>query len=160
MLGVQKAASLQETTEKEHLYKKTGCYLKTISNCPLQAHKVWISYRAVLNSSITYSLGYTSFTAKDFKSFNKQVMPLLLPCLGYQQNYPRAIVFGTKYHGDIGCTNYSSTQLSCKVLSIIKHVGAVTKVGRKFLIMIRWAQISAGIGTPILEMHTLLPHLK
>eukprot|EP00957_Ditylum_brightwellii_P067205 5100648-Ditylum_brightwellii.AAC.1 len=160
MLGVQKASSLQETMEREHLHKKTGCYLKAISTCPLQAHKVWISYWAVLNSSITYSLGCTSFTAKDFESFHKRIMSLLLPRLGYQRNFPRAIVFGTKYHGGIGCTNYSDTQLGCKVLSIIKHVRAETKVAKKFLIMIRWAQISAGIGTPILETHILLPDLE
>eukprot|EP00957_Ditylum_brightwellii_P181635 13836253-Ditylum_brightwellii.AAC.1 len=160
MLGVRKIASLQETTKKEHLHKKTGCYLKAISTCPLQAHEVWISYRAVLNSSITYSLGCTSFMAKDFKSFHKRIMPLLLPRLSYQQHFPCAIVFGTKYHGGIGCTNYSATQLGCKVLSIIKHVRAETRVGKKFLIMIRWAQISAGIRTPILETHTLLPHLE
>eukprot|EP00957_Ditylum_brightwellii_P013528 1020121-Ditylum_brightwellii.AAC.1 len=87
-------------------------------------------------------------------------MPLLLPCLGYQQNFPCAITFGTKYHGGIGCTNYSATHLSCKVLSIIKHAQAETKVGKKFLIMIRWAQISTGIGTPILETHTPLPHIE
>eukprot|EP00957_Ditylum_brightwellii_P127557 9727244-Ditylum_brightwellii.AAC.1 len=67
-------------------------------------------------------------------------MPLLLPCLGYQRNFPRAIAFGTKYHGGIRCTYYSATQLSCKVLSIIKHVRSETKVGNKFLIMICWSQ--------------------
>eukprot|EP00957_Ditylum_brightwellii_P032643 2474403-Ditylum_brightwellii.AAC.1 len=39
MLGVHKAATLQETTEKNRLHKKLGCFIKAISTYPLKAHE-------------------------------------------------------------------------------------------------------------------------
>eukprot|EP00957_Ditylum_brightwellii_P146275 11137719-Ditylum_brightwellii.AAC.1 len=39
MLGVHKAVMLQEATEKNHLHKKLGRFIKAISACPLKAHE-------------------------------------------------------------------------------------------------------------------------
>eukprot|EP00957_Ditylum_brightwellii_P091173 6941592-Ditylum_brightwellii.AAC.1 len=61
-----------------------------------------------------------------------QILPVLLPRLGYQQNFPRDIAFGTKFARGIGCTHYAAVQLSSKVSGIIKHVRANTKIGKKF----------------------------
>eukprot|EP00957_Ditylum_brightwellii_P029599 2236767-Ditylum_brightwellii.AAC.1 len=114
MLGMRKAATLQETVEKVHLHKKTIRYIKAISACPLKAHEVWISYHTVLNKSITYSLACTLFTPKEMTSLHHQILPILLSWLGYQQNFPRDIAFGTTFAGGIGCTHYAAIQLSSK----------------------------------------------
>eukprot|EP00957_Ditylum_brightwellii_P099558 7583996-Ditylum_brightwellii.AAC.1 len=74
MLGVHKVATLQETTEKNHLHKKLGCFIKAIRACPLKAHIVWLCYITVLISSITYHLACTLFTDKNFSSFHKRLM--------------------------------------------------------------------------------------
>eukprot|EP00957_Ditylum_brightwellii_P205274 15343136-Ditylum_brightwellii.AAC.1 len=65
MLGVRKAATLTEKAELEHLHKKTNRYLKAVTACPLKPHKVWVSYMAILNGSLNYSLMTTSFTEKE-----------------------------------------------------------------------------------------------
>eukprot|EP00957_Ditylum_brightwellii_P080277 6105835-Ditylum_brightwellii.AAC.1 len=72
MLGMQKAAMLQETAEWAFLNKKLGKFIKGISACLLRAHNVWISYTTIMISSITYSLSCALFTQKDFGRFHKR----------------------------------------------------------------------------------------
>eukprot|EP00957_Ditylum_brightwellii_P013998 1055822-Ditylum_brightwellii.AAC.2 len=122
MLGVRKAATPQQHSEKEHLHKKLGRLIKAISACPLKAHKVWISYITILIKSITYSLLCALFAANEFESFHKLLFPILLPLLGYQRNIQREIVVGSKFTGGIGCCHFSTVQFSKKVIGIMKHV--------------------------------------
>eukprot|EP00957_Ditylum_brightwellii_P126704 9657397-Ditylum_brightwellii.AAC.1 len=41
----------------------------------------------------------------------------------------------------------------------MQHIHANTKIGHKFTAMIRWAQLSTGMGVPILQDNHDLPHL-
>eukprot|EP00957_Ditylum_brightwellii_P136756 10428269-Ditylum_brightwellii.AAC.1 len=45
-------------------------------------------------------------------------------------------------------------------MGILKHVRAATKVGHMFMLMLNWAQKSAGVQKPILEDMTNLLHLE
>eukprot|EP00957_Ditylum_brightwellii_P104963 8000113-Ditylum_brightwellii.AAC.1 len=87
-------------------------------------------------------------------------MLVLLPRLGYQRTFPHAIIFGPKFAGGIGCPHFSAVQLSKKASSIIKHVHAGTKIGKKFEVLIQWAQLCAGTTIPFLEDHCRLPYLE
>eukprot|EP00957_Ditylum_brightwellii_P173853 13235765-Ditylum_brightwellii.AAC.1 len=79
MLGVRKAANLQETTGKTYLRKKLERFIKAISACPLRAHEVWLSYKTILIGSITYPFACTSFLAKGLDGFHQRLLPILLP---------------------------------------------------------------------------------
>eukprot|EP00957_Ditylum_brightwellii_P195236 14873966-Ditylum_brightwellii.AAC.1 len=56
MLGVKKAATLDETTEFEMLMDKTSLYVSAKALCPFQPHKVWIGYQTVYRPCIQYPL--------------------------------------------------------------------------------------------------------
>eukprot|EP00957_Ditylum_brightwellii_P126213 9622190-Ditylum_brightwellii.AAC.1 len=47
ILGIRKAATLQETTERKLLHQKTGQYVKALSACPLQPHELGLSYKTI-----------------------------------------------------------------------------------------------------------------
>eukprot|EP00957_Ditylum_brightwellii_P125083 9534573-Ditylum_brightwellii.AAC.1 len=127
MLGVRKAATLQEKSKLKHPHKKLGQYIQALSACPLKAQEVWISYKTILNSSIMYPFATTSLSEKETNAMHKRLLPVLLPWLGSQQNFPCDIAFGSKYSGRIRCAHYSAWQLSWKVVGVLKHVCANTK---------------------------------
>eukprot|EP00957_Ditylum_brightwellii_P048767 3699999-Ditylum_brightwellii.AAC.1 len=80
--------------------------------------------------------------------------------MGYNRNKPRAVVFGSKYSGRLGFTNVKVTQLGAKICGAMKHNKANTKAGKKFIAMTKWAQLSTGTGTPILEETHHLMYLE
>eukprot|EP00957_Ditylum_brightwellii_P161713 12312276-Ditylum_brightwellii.AAC.1 len=51
-------------------------------------------------------------------------------------------------------------QFSAKVMGILRHLRATTKVGHTFLLMLNWAQKSVGVQKSLLEDTTDLPHLE
>eukprot|EP00957_Ditylum_brightwellii_P166936 12707160-Ditylum_brightwellii.AAC.1 len=69
------------------------------------------------------------------QKFNQKLTPVLLAQLGYQQNFPRDTVFGTKYSGGIGFLHYGAAQLRDKIIKTIQHIRA--KTGKKFLVLVR-----------------------
>eukprot|EP00957_Ditylum_brightwellii_P000793 62755-Ditylum_brightwellii.AAC.2 len=42
MLGIYKAATLDETEELDYLHNKTATYTSVACACPLQAHELWL----------------------------------------------------------------------------------------------------------------------
>ena len=56
--------------------------------------------------------------------------------------------------------NTNAEQVAAKINGTIKHVRAGTKVGEKFKMMMRWAQVSAGTGKSIFEESRELVHLE
>eukprot|EP00957_Ditylum_brightwellii_P210694 15365271-Ditylum_brightwellii.AAC.2 len=128
--------------------------------CPLQAHESWLGYTTVYKLCISYPLSTTSFDAAEVKKLHKSAILHILPKLGYQRNFLRAVAFGTKFSGGIGMTHITAAQLSSKISGAVKHVRTQTKTGQKFLTMTWWAQLSAGTGVPILEEICPLPYLE
>eukprot|EP00957_Ditylum_brightwellii_P020765 1565621-Ditylum_brightwellii.AAC.1 len=80
--------------------------------------------------------------------------------MGYCRTFSSAVVFGSKFSGGLGFTNVTAAQTGAKICNAIQHVRAGTKTGQKFLIMVRWAQLSASTGTPILEETRHLKYLE
>eukprot|EP00957_Ditylum_brightwellii_P073690 5599724-Ditylum_brightwellii.AAC.1 len=97
---------------------------------------------------------------KEFTAMHKGILPIILPRLGYQRNFPREIAFGPKNIGGIGCSHYSAVQLSKKVIGIIKHVRVKSKIGRKFMVLMKWAQLYTGVSKPLLQETGPIPHLE
>eukprot|EP00957_Ditylum_brightwellii_P045971 3487179-Ditylum_brightwellii.AAC.1 len=97
---------------------------------------------------------------KEFTAMHKRILPVLLPRLGYQCNFPREIAFGPKSVGGIGCSHYSAVQLSKKIIGIIKHVRVNSKIGEKSMVLMRWAQLCTGASKPLLPQTGLIPNLE
>eukprot|EP00957_Ditylum_brightwellii_P104025 7925483-Ditylum_brightwellii.AAC.1 len=84
----------------------------------------------------------------------------MLPQMGYSRTFPYAVVFGSKFSGGLGFTQIMVAQLSAKICRVVKHVSTNTKTGQKFIASTRWQQLSAGVGTPILEETRSLPYME
>eukprot|EP00957_Ditylum_brightwellii_P145029 11045274-Ditylum_brightwellii.AAC.1 len=54
MLGIYKAATLDETDKLDYLLNKTATYTSTACACPLQVHELWLGYTTVYKPCIAY----------------------------------------------------------------------------------------------------------
>eukprot|EP00957_Ditylum_brightwellii_P163760 12467238-Ditylum_brightwellii.AAC.1 len=74
--------------------------------------------------------------------------------------FPSPVVFGSKFPGGIRFNHLRAAHLSGKICGTIKHVRAWTKTGQKNFVVTRWAQLSTGTSTPILEETRALLYLE
>eukprot|EP00957_Ditylum_brightwellii_P089189 6792198-Ditylum_brightwellii.AAC.1 len=79
MLGVHKAATLDDTIEFNNLHNTLKVFTCALSACPLQQHEVWLSYTTIYLPSIMYPLSTTSFTSKQIDRLHLSLNPRLLP---------------------------------------------------------------------------------
>mmetsp|Transcript_19658 Transcript_19658/g.28983 ORF Transcript_19658/g.28983 Transcript_19658/m.28983 type:complete len:108 (-) Transcript_19658:404-727(-) len=80
--------------------------------------------------------------------------------MGYQCNFPKAVIYSSKYGSRIGFTHLQAYQLSAKITGAMKHVLAQTNIGEQILIFMCWAQMCTGIGAPILSDPRTIPYLE
>eukprot|EP00957_Ditylum_brightwellii_P164741 12542956-Ditylum_brightwellii.AAC.1 len=128
MLGVYKAATLDESDEFNYLLDRTTLYVQATGACSLKPHKTWLGYTTVYRLCVQYPLSTISLNDQQIDKTHT----MIVPCMGYSCTFPSAVVFGLKFSG-------------------VRHVRTGTKTGRKLILMTRWTQLSAGTGIPILE---------
>eukprot|EP00957_Ditylum_brightwellii_P029335 2217730-Ditylum_brightwellii.AAC.1 len=88
--------------------------------------------------------------------------------LGYTTVYKPSVTYplsaisldNNQFSGCMRLTHLKAHQMSAKLCGTMKHIQAGTKTGNKCLSMVRWAQVSAGTGVPILEETGHLHYLE
>eukprot|EP00957_Ditylum_brightwellii_P011724 885509-Ditylum_brightwellii.AAC.1 len=86
MLGVKKAATLGDMDQSNYLLDITTTYTRATGPCPLKAHKVWLA-----------------------------LVPKLLPQMEYSRTFPSAVVFGSRFSGELGFTHVKAAQMGAKI---------------------------------------------
>eukprot|EP00957_Ditylum_brightwellii_P036092 2734241-Ditylum_brightwellii.AAC.1 len=86
MMGIHKAATLDETNKFQYMKNKATKYIAAMSTCPLPPHEAWLCYVTVYCLSITYLLSTTLLTAKQIDSLHTLVTLCILPRMGI--NFP------------------------------------------------------------------------
>jgi hypothetical protein len=160
MLGVRKAGNLTESDEFKHLFEKTAKFTSSVIACPVKAHEIWEAYNTIYIPSVTYPLATTSLQFSQVEQLHKQLLPKLLPRMGYQHCFPRKIVFGPKFFGGMEVKDLECKQGTAKIQAILKHIRNDSAVGQTARILLRWAQIQAGTSKPILEDARDIPYIE
>eukprot|EP00957_Ditylum_brightwellii_P075479 5737177-Ditylum_brightwellii.AAC.2 len=106
MLGIHKAANLNETAEFNYLKEKATDYINAMNARPLPQHEAWLCYLIIFLPSITYSLCTTSLSQKQCKMLQTIVTPRILPRMRFQRNVPKTVVYRSRYAGGLGYMNY------------------------------------------------------
>ena len=159
-LGTEIPGTLDQQYEVESATKKIKIFHKFLLSCPLSREESWIAYTQYFLPSISYGFVAMSFTQDQCDKFHKQVYSRLLQKLGYQAHTPRAIVFAPRESGGIGLRDFNEIITTRKVCFIIGHIRADTSIGKLFMIMIRWAQLQAGVRNSVLETQEKIPYIE
>eukprot|EP00957_Ditylum_brightwellii_P209695 15362817-Ditylum_brightwellii.AAC.4 len=94
MLGVFKAAALDNHDEYKYLLERATLYASASYACPLQPHETWLGYDTVYMQCVTYPLSATSLSLSDdqVKKLHTAIIPCVLPLMGYTRTFPYTII--------------------------------------------------------------------
>eukprot|EP00978_Attheya_sp_CCMP212_P035378 scaffold153681_cov61-Attheya_sp.AAC.3 len=100
-LGVMKAANSQQTSEYEHLIRKTEHFSKALVACPLNHINAHLAqYDTVyMIPSVTYSFPTTSLSELQCKTIQKIVKPHLRRKMRFPASFPNDMAYGDAYFG-------------------------------------------------------------
>eukprot|EP00957_Ditylum_brightwellii_P185614 14132232-Ditylum_brightwellii.AAC.1 len=107
-----------------------------------------------------YGFEVTSLDEKQGDKLISVLDPKLLPRMGYQRMFPKAIVFVTAKYSGIGLYHPMAEEAVATIAFVLKHLRADNSVGQVLAILLRWAQILAGVSTYILQDTRLIPHME
>ena len=111
MLGVIKSATLDDKDEFPYLLNKTKICTKATMACPVKQHEAAIGYKTIYKPCMTYPLCALSLNERQIQKLHMEIIPKILPRMGYQRTFPMSISFGSKFSGGLGMMNINTSQL-------------------------------------------------
>jgi hypothetical protein len=108
-------------------------------------------YNSVFLPSITYPLAATQISWDKLESIQSSVTLSVLPRMGFNRHFPRAVVYAPKHCGGLGLKHLVVEQGVAHVTSMMAQIRANAQLGQMFLVLIEAFQVSSGLITPILE---------
>jgi hypothetical protein len=110
---------------------------------------------------VSYYLPVGHLTPALLTKIQAPAIQTFLPKCGYNQNMPRAVVFGPHEYGCIEFRHLQVEQGAGQIEYFLKFWWTEGKAGSMLRISLSWNQLMAGVSWPILQNLTaLLPHLK
>jgi hypothetical protein len=79
---------------------------------------------------------------------------------GFEEKFPRAVVFGPTIFGGLGFRQLYVDSNCIKIETIICNINGTTSLGESIKININWIQLIVGSETPILESRDQIPHIE
>ena len=96
----------------------------------------------------------------EIEQLHRLYIPRLLPRLGYQSSFPRAVIFAPKTLGGIGLVPLNTIITQRKITFMLRQLRANTDLGRVLLINLRWAQVQAGCREPIFTSNKNIDYIE
>eukprot|EP00957_Ditylum_brightwellii_P058558 4440526-Ditylum_brightwellii.AAC.1 len=84
----------------------------------------------------------------------------MLPRAGYNSTFPHALVSAPTQNLGMGLYHLKALHLASQVETLLQHIQMNNSIGQTVLIMLRWAQLAAGISVPVLEDTGRLPYIE
>ena len=148
-LGVRLPGTLENTKEFTVMLMKSRRFAKFLAACPLTRYEALISYSQFFIPSVAYGAVELSLTHVEIEQLHRIYIPRLLPRLGYQSSFPRAVTFAPKIVGGIGLVPLNTIITQRKITFMIRQFRAHADLGKVLLINLRWTQIQAGRRAPL-----------
>ena len=125
---------------------------------PVESNMV---YRAVFLPKFAYILPQCCFTPNQLRTIETQAQQAFTAKCGYNRKMSLAIRYGPPMLGGAGFVQLATIQGEGQVLNFLKHWRSHTYVSSLLRCSLAWAQMNAGISTPIMSIPSLsLPHLE
>ena len=119
----------------------------------------YMAYHSIWVARFRYSAAVIGYTENQLSAIQSTIVGPCLSVAGYNQKFPRAIVFGPKKYGGLGWEDISVLNIYEKLKLFIGSIRLQDKLGAMLLIQLTWLQLFAGIGTPLLEYTKIIPYL-
>jgi ribonuclease HI len=97
-----------------------------------------------------YSLPAVSLSEDTSYQVQKRALAKFLQCFGFEEKFPRAVVFGPMVYSGMEIKQLYNYCLCRKIESISCHINAKTEIGTITNVVVTWQQIQCGTSIPYL----------
>ena len=147
-LGVWKSLSGNLTKQHDHLMDKSHKWTKSMVAANLTRDEAFLSFTRIYIPSLRYGLGTCFFPEPDLLRIQRPAVNAILPKMGYNCHFPRAVVYGSRTSGGLGLPSLVYEQGLQHIQFIGRHLRSPTSPLRPlFQIGIEWFRMLSGYTT-------------
>ena len=143
-LGQMKAPTGNQTAHLQFMLQRSNTWLAAIKESSLSRVEAQVAFDAIWFPSLSYGLGTTNLSFKELDSIQKPIVHHILPALGYNRHFPRAVVYGSPHFGGLNFKHLYVEQGTQHVLQFLKFYRYNNSIGQIFCISLRWIHLIAG----------------
>ena len=149
-LGVRVGITGSMADEWDYRMKQSIAFSEVVKTIASRKEAV-VAYRSYYRPKFEYPLPVTTMSKTQLDSIERPSITALLSTMGYNRNFPRAVVFGPVQYGGIGLKSLYSQQGYLGIKWFIKTVREESRVTELLRTLVFTTQLEAGIGTHILS---------
>jgi hypothetical protein len=149
-----------ERAQIEHLNRKNNDFITKITNSQFNHRMARRAYSMCYIPSMLYSLVATSLREIHIDKIQQKAMMVFIRIMGFEKNFPRAVIFGPKKYGGIGLQKLSVDSNTNKIEAIMCHLNNATDLGDVILICLNLLQLHSGSAIPVLTNQNILDYIE
>ena len=139
--------------QEKALQQKCQHMIQTFAQAPLATYEVKLGYQTVILPTLKYGLAATAIPWYTIDKIQKPLTYSILPKMGYNRRFPRAIVHAPEQIGGLGLQLISAEQGIAHIQHIIGSLRANNDNYNTILILLESFVITSGItGNPLVNM--------
>lgn len=159
-LGVWLSMIGNDTTHINHL-KTRSCNMSSIvATSGLQPYQADVALRMIYTPAMTYSLPAVNISEKVLDKIQAKALESFIPALGFNCNFPRAVLLGPKAFGGEGIPHLHTESNIQKIEILMANIRGQTELGTLFLINLSWIHLLVGRGESYLNSNYEIPYVQ
>jgi hypothetical protein len=151
-LGVRLGITGTMAEEYKYRVQQAQIFSRSVQKISSRREAVVI-LRSYYRPKFEYPLPTTTMTRQHLHDIEKGPINALLPKLGYNRHFPRAIVHGSIRYGGIGIKSLYFAQGYLQIKMILSTIRNPNNNTNLLKILLRQTQLEAGTSSPILSPH-------
>lgn len=151
LLGVPISFDGNTKGQEKMLQEKAEHIIKIFTQAPLPPYDLVSAFNTIAIPTLNYPLAATSISSANLHKIQQRLTYSLLPKLGLNRTFPRAIVYASPYFGGIRFQNLDTTQSVHHIMSLIGHLRINTTLKTTYQQLIESHMIATGITLSTLE---------
>ena len=160
LLGVQIALDGNHNKQIEAIEEKANHVISVFTKADLSANDLVLGFNTIAIPTLYYPFPATTIPSKTLNRIQKKITNTILPKLGLNRTFPRAVLYAPKYFGGIGFNNMAVEQSIAHFKSIIGHFRAATSLSINYIQLLESYMIMSGLSQPPFENTTPLSYIQ
>ena len=158
-LGVWKSMDGNVIEQVKVLTQRSKNLANIVASSGLYPYQADVALRMIYTPALSYCLPSVSIPQQDLDKLQYKAIESFLPALGYNNKFPRVVVFGPKEYGGMGVPHLFTEMNVMKVEYIMMHIRSNSDIGTQFRINLNWIQLNLGIPVPLFEYEHEITYL-
>jgi hypothetical protein len=128
----------------KHSLAKAKEFLGKFKNCSMSQEATWIAVSTIIEPAIIYPLLNTSFSSQNIQPIDSVLSQLKCTALGFNRNFPRAVIHGPKIIGVAGIPSLTQKNTKDRVTYFLYNLRKCSTIRDNLEASIIYTQIEVG----------------